>query len=235
MIELPLGARELLLLALALAGVYLLAMLAKLFSLGRLRPRKKEPEEQAVEDVRRRPPTSAHDDLGLDPDLHPPITPVAVAPQPTFEWHDIRQLFGASTAANAQPAPEDAVRPLAGSEAPGVPGGGSELIEDRLTRNAMELDMQRMRDEVARLREELEALRSAQRVSPQYAEAMELAQRGMTAQEVADRLGISLAEAELVQALSRGNDNFAQGEDDGADAYATRDGEFGDSGRRLTG
>ena len=72
----------------------------------------------------------------------------------------------------------------------------------------MEMEIQRMRDEMLQMRREMEELRAARRVSPQYAEAMELAQRGMGAQDVADRLGISLAEAELVQALSRGQQNF---------------------------
>ena len=82
-----------------------------------------------------------------------------------------------------------------------------------------------------RMRVEVEELRAARRVSPQYSEAMELAQRGMSAQDVADRLGISLAEAELVHALSRGSKNFDEGDEHGADEYATNDG-LDESGHR---
>jgi hypothetical protein len=84
----------------------------------------------------------------------------------------------------------------------------------------METEMQRMRDEMERMRKEVEEIRTARRVSPQYAEAMELAQRGCTAQDMADRLGISLAEAELVHALSLGRQNFEEGEEHGANGNA---------------
>jgi hypothetical protein len=86
------------------------------------------------------------------------------------------------------------------------------------------MEVQRMRSEMERMRAEMDELRMARRVSPQYAEAMELAQRGLPAQAIADRLGISLAEAELVHALSRGDKNFAEGEEHGADEYAANGG-----------
>jgi hypothetical protein len=70
-------------------------------------------------------------------------------------------------------------------------------------------------------------LRAVRNISPHYAEAVALAQRGMTAQDVADRMGISLAEAELVHALSRGESLFEEGEHDGRDRD---DGETGDAG-----
>lgn len=96
-----------------------------------------------------------------------------------------------------------------------------------LDRSHRDMDLRQLRDEVARLHNELGALRgevaelkAARAVSPQYADAMALAQRGLTAQDLADRCGISLGEAELVWALSRGATNFDQEEDyDGDSGY----------------
>jgi hypothetical protein len=59
------------------------------------------------------------------------------------------------------------------------------------------------RDEIRRLREEMGKLSAAQKVSPLYNEAMAMAVRGMDAAGVAGRCGISIAEAELVVALSK--------------------------------
>lgn len=114
------------------------------------------------------------------------------------------------------------------------PTGFGEHLAEHLARSDMEMEVQRMRSEMERMRVEMDELRVARRVAPQYAEAMELAQRGLSAQAVADRLGISLAEAELVHALSRGDQNFEEGDDHGADEYAASDGrnEFGE---RRTG
>ena len=77
-----------------------------------------------------------------------------------------------------------------------------------------------LREEVGQLRAELADLKAARLVSPQYSDAMALAQRGLTAQDVADRCGISLGEAELVWALSRGPTNFDQEEDYGGEPGA---------------
>lgn len=82
---------------------------------------------------------------------------------------------------------------------------------EELGRSQLEREVRQQREEVAALRAEVTALRSelvelkaASRVSPQYSDAMSLAQRGLTAQDIADRCGISLGEAELVWALARG-------------------------------
>ena len=58
--------------------------------------------------------------------------------------------------------------------------------------------------EIAALREQIDMLRNARNVSPQYGEAVGLAQRGLTSDAIAERCGISVSEAELVAALSRG-------------------------------
>lgn len=83
-------------------------------------------------------------------------------------------------------------------------------FDAELGRSQLEREVRQLRDEVAALREELTELKAASRVSPQYADAMALAQRGLTAQDVADRCGISLAEAELVWALARGPQDMEQ-------------------------
>lgn len=96
-------------------------------------------------------------------------------------------------------------RPLASAAAApaAAPNFDAEVVRTHLDR-----EVKMLREEVATLRNELAQLKAAGRVSPQYAEAMALAQRGLNAQDVADRCGISLAEAELVWALARGPQNF---------------------------
>lgn len=58
--------------------------------------------------------------------------------------------------------------------------------------------------ELARLRESQGAIQAQRHVSPQYGEAMVLARRGLEPEAVAERCGISVAEAALVCALARG-------------------------------
>ncbi len=148
--------------------------------------------------------------------------PFAVRPAPTFEWDDVKELFG------EEPISPEPVVPSASNPA-SVPrtGGFGEPLAAHLARTEVETEIQRMRDEMERMRREMDDLRSMRRVSPQYAEAMELAQRGLTAQDVADQLGISLGEAELVHALSRSRQNFEEGEKDGAEGNAVDDGFHG--------
>jgi hypothetical protein len=80
----------------------------------------------------------------------------------------------------------------------------------QLTQKTMEGEVRQLREQLAesreeirRLREEMGKLSAAQKVSPLYNEAMALAVRGVDAAGVAGRCGISIAEAELVVALSR--------------------------------
>lgn len=105
---------------------------------------------------------------------------------------------------------------LAKSSSSPVTGFGEQLAE-HLARSDLERELRQLRKEVSELRAELEKMRGVSNVSPQYDEAVALAQRGLTAQDVADRLGISLAEAELVHAMSRGESIFDEGEHDGTD------------------
>ena len=123
----------------------------------------------------------------------PPIDQVAAAPEETF------------VAPRTQPG-EMAAPPSFGSE---------------LSRSHLEREVKQLREEIAALRAELDEIKAARRVSPQYADAMALVQRGLTAQDVADRCGISLAEAELVWALARGPQNFDQEDGYGAESGRT--------------
>lgn len=64
---------------------------------------------------------------------------------------------------------------------------------------------------IDRFEDEIRSLRAACQVSPAYGEAVALAQRGLDALAIAERCGISVAEAELVMSLSeRGNGEFGQ-------------------------
>lgn len=80
----------------------------------------------------------------------------------------------------------------------------------------LEAEVRRLRADVAALRQDLDELRSERtprRVSPLYAEAAALAERGFDARGVAEECGISVAEAELVLAMSRDDKTF-DNEDD---------------------
>lgn len=99
---------------------------------------------------------------------------------------------------------------------PRVAGFGEQLAE-HLARSDLEREVRQLREEIDALKVELEEMRTQRNISPHYSEALALAQRGLTARDVADRMGISLAEAELVHALSRGESLFDEGENDGAD------------------
>jgi len=86
---------------------------------------------------------------------------------------------------------------------------GSQFGE-QLFRSSVEAELERMRGEVAGLKDTIAQLKAARRVSPQYNEAMALAQRGMDKQNIADECGISIGEAELVLALSRNKQEYEE-------------------------
>lgn len=219
---LPLGWRDIILLLVVLAAIYLVFVLFKLIQVGRRVPARDLPIEPegsvpSQTDMREEAPAPY---IAMEPVVAPPRAlaayeeaaapeSFAVPPAPTFEWDEVRDLFGdaaedaatVSAASNTQFSPAMPHAPLRES-------GFGEPLADHLARSDMEMEIQRMRDEMQQMRGELEQLRASRRVSPQYSEAMELAQRGLSAQEVADRLGISLAEAELVHALSHGREKF---------------------------
>lgn len=233
------GLRDILLVFLVMAAVYLVVMLVRLTRVGRRRrpidpqftPQPVTEPVDTVSPLRQRsaePAISpAAAPAAYEQDVEEAVVPenFTVAPAPTFEWDDVKDLFGETTAESVP-----ASRPVPVAEPPRQ-GGFGEALAEHLARTDMESEMQHMRDEMERMRREMEEMRVARRVSPQYAEAMELAQRGCTAQDVADRLGISLAEAELVHALSRSRQNFDEGDEHGADGNAGGFDAFG--GRRT--
>ncbi len=200
-------------LLLVIVATYLVVTLLRLAQIVRRRPR--SGERQHLQE----PVSSSGIALAPNDAVSPAPTITSATPQlelkptPAFEWEEVKDLFTETTESTKAVAPS------------GQPTGGfGQHLAEHLARAEMEMEVQRMRAEMERMRAEMDELRMARRVSPQYAEAMELAQRGLPAQAVADRLGISLAEAELVHALSRGDKNFAEGDDHGADGNAPNDG-----------
>jgi hypothetical protein len=165
--------------------------------------------------------------MGQTEKIAPKLVPVP--PASPFQWDEVRELFGEEEELNLV---HVGVRPQSvtprGSPAISEEqhrGGFGEPLSAHLARSEVEMEVQRMRDEMERMRAEMEELRAVRHVSPHYADAVEMVQRGLSAQDVADQLGISLGEAELVLALSRGNQDFDRGEGNGTEVSATN-GEF---------
>jgi hypothetical protein len=202
------GWREGILLLVGLAVLYLLVTLFRLLRVGKpaAESRKQEPPlAEAVAPV-----------VAPLPELTETVSPLPVSHG--NEWNDVvdLELFGDTAPVPAPPA-----------ETPSRASGFGEQLAEHLVRSDLEREVRLLRKQVDELRDELEELRAVRNISPQYAEAVALAQRGLTAQDVADRMGISLAEAELVHALSRGESIFNEGEHDGTDPD---DGEPRDAG-----
>lgn len=184
-----LGWRDAVLVVVAVAGVYLVLTVLRLFKVGRGgRATELKPTAPAFE---RAAPSIDMSERGLDilsdiaantPDLKEEVKPARA-----HAWSDTSVASAWQDAAAA----DDFSRELA--------------------RTSLEGEMQQLRrestllrDEVDRLRAELSSLRAARNVSPLYNEAMSLAQSGVSADGIAGQCGISLAEAELVAALARG-------------------------------
>lgn len=70
-------------------------------------------------------------------------------------------------------------------------------------RLGIEAELNELRAEVAALRAEVAQIKVTRGAAPQYEEALALAGRGSDAQSIAQRCGISVAEAELLRALSQ--------------------------------
>ena len=129
------------------------------------------------------------------------------------------------SAAAALPEGAAAATPEA-APAPGIedalPAAARDEVRERAERIALELEVQQLRRDIGQLRSELDSQRreaarlatelgelrdtvagveATQRVSPQYNEAVMLARRGLSAEAVAERCGISVAEAALVRSM----------------------------------
>lgn len=83
----------------------------------------------------------------------------------------------------------------------------AEMDELRADLAAMRTELAGARNELAGMQAEVAQLKAGRQVSPLYAEAVDLAQRGYDARGIAEECGISVAEAELVLSMS-GNKNF---------------------------
>jgi DNA-directed RNA polymerase specialized sigma24 family protein len=73
----------------------------------------------------------------------------------------------------------------------------------QVVKGGIEAELAELRGEVAALKEKVSLLEAARNVSPQYGEAVALAQQGLAARQIAERCGISVSEAEMVRALSK--------------------------------
>lgn len=91
------------------------------------------------------------------------------------------------------------------------------VFREQLAWSSLEAEVRQLRGELAALQAQVEALKVSRRVSPMYADALDLARRGFDARGVAEECGISVAEAELVLAMSRDSTEFDREVDDGAD------------------
>lgn len=201
------GWREAILLLVGAAVLYLLVTVIRLLRVGKRPPPSGKAEPSQVE--------IATSEVASPPELTEAVAPSSVARR--AEWHDVvdLELLAGSASAVEAPAP--------------VSGFGEQLAE-HLARSDLEREVRQLRKEVEQLRAALDDLRAVRNISPHYAEALALAQRGLTAQDVADRMGISLAEAELVHALSRGESLFEEGVHDGTDREDGETRNAGDSG-----
>lgn len=122
------------------------------------------------------------------------------------EEHDVFRPdpLTSSLLEKAGKAPEPESRPVQREAQEHYPS----VFGEQLYRSGVDAELQQLRDEVAELKETIAQLKAARRVSPQYNEAMHLAQRGMDEQGIANQCGISIGEAELVLALSRNKQEY---------------------------
>ena len=85
-----------------------------------------------------------------------------------------------------------------------TPAAAADLsAEVQELRRTMQDELDLLRGDVAALRDELAMLKASRPIAPQYSEALTLAGRGLSEQQIADQCGISIGEAELVRALGR--------------------------------
>ena len=108
------------------------------------------------------------------------------------------------------PTADEEIEPASRRQEPEPQAADASQFGEQLFRSSVEAELERMRAEVSGLKETIAQLKAARRVSPQYNEAMALAQRGMDKQIIAEECGISIGEAELVLALSRNKQEYEE-------------------------
>lgn len=124
------------------------------------------------------------------------------------------RLWGLRRARRGAPAREEAPAP-----APGAADFGLTLEVQHLRRevtllreeldtatSAWEDSTRRLEAQVMELREGVQGVQAERSVSPQYGEALVFARRGLEAEAIAERCGISVAEAALVRAMAQAGD-----------------------------
>jgi len=79
-----------------------------------------------------------------------------------------------------------------------------EMRQTRLRLDELHQQFEALQKEVDGMRDEIAEVRALSQVSPVYGDAVSLARRGYDPQFIAERCGISVAEAELVRSLSGG-------------------------------
>jgi hypothetical protein len=186
------GWRELILAVAMAAGIYLVVALA---ALARMRQRKSAPEPVA------KAPYDAS---------------AAFTPQPQRVRSAVPSMPMPSTVDTPPMLTEvEFDMDERGTTDPTVPPAAPFAATLALTE--LENEVRHLRAEVASLRQELADVRDARRISPLYADAAALANRGFDARGVAEECGISVAEAELVMAMSRDDKDFDSEVEDDAD------------------
>ncbi|MCB1888532.1 MAG: DUF2802 domain-containing protein [Rhodocyclaceae bacterium] len=147
-----------------------------------------------------------------------------------------RRQGSANAVPATPPAAVEGAPDAASAEAEAGPGGFPDRLAEleaglRAEHERADLELQQLRRDVAQLRTEQESLRrdnlslterlaelgdglaavqASQHVSPQYGEAVMLARRGLQSEAIAERCGISVAEAALVRSLSASDEAGAE-------------------------
>ncbi|MCB1957867.1 MAG: DUF2802 domain-containing protein [Rhodocyclaceae bacterium] len=85
-----------------------------------------------------------------------------------------------------------------------------DVAQLRAEQEALRRDHQRLSDQLDQLGDSVATVQAGQHVSPQYGEAVMLARRGLESEAIAERCGISVAEAALVRSLAGTGDGDAQ-------------------------
>jgi hypothetical protein len=193
------GWREVIILGVAAAGIYLAVALLGLARLWRPEKKPAMAEPTAAPEPRPAQAAAVSHYMSWDAPVLTPVQLMADAPPSMNEVERVRE----------EPPPV-------------VASAGAAPFAATLALTELESEVRHLRDDVAALRQELAELKDLRRISPLYADAAALAHRGFDARGVAEECGISVAEAELVMAMSRDEKDFDSEVEDGADGQ-TRD------------
>lgn len=79
-----------------------------------------------------------------------------------------------------------------------------DIVQLRTELDAQRRDIEKLVNDQGSMRGQIETSLASQGISPEYNEALVFARRGMDVDAIAERCGISLAEAELVHSLAQG-------------------------------